>query len=165
MRTGIRIVICSFMLLLLLAPAYDAFASAAKKRVLVLYAEGKELPAHELVDQAIRSAVKSDQTFAIELFTEYLNLSRFKEPRYRETLARFLGDKYSETRPDLVMTVAAPALENPRGSLALGGAKGERRGSRGEGRVAEQTRRHGDAEIGRDRENERRPEGETKRNT
>jgi ABC-type uncharacterized transport system substrate-binding protein len=111
MKTSIRIIISSLLLVLLLAPAYDAFAAATKKRVLVLYAEGNDLPAHELVDRAIRSAVKSDQTFAIELLTEYLNLSRFKDPRYRETLARFLGDKYSGTRPDLIITVSAPALD------------------------------------------------------
>ncbi len=41
MRQAIRIVICSLILVLLLAPAYDAFASAAKKRVLVLYSFDK----------------------------------------------------------------------------------------------------------------------------
>jgi PAS domain S-box-containing protein len=100
-----------YLVLLALLFAAPADASLPQKRVLVLYGQDKALPAHELVDKAIRSAVKSNQTFAIELFSEYLNLSQFKEPRYRETLARFLGDKYSGTRPDLIITVSATALD------------------------------------------------------
>jgi PAS domain S-box-containing protein len=100
-----------YLVLLALLFAAPADASLPQKRVLVLYGQDKALPAHELVDKAIRSAVKSNQTFAIELFNEYLNLSQFKEPRYRETLARFLGDKYSGTRPDLIITVSATALD------------------------------------------------------
>jgi len=111
MRQGIRVVIVSLMLALLLAPAPDAVAAAAKKRVLVLYTEDKELPAHHFVDQAIRATVKSSQTFAIELFDEYLSLSRFTDPRYRDTMARFLGDKYAGKRPDLIIRVSAPALD------------------------------------------------------
>jgi PAS domain S-box-containing protein len=81
------------------------------KRVLVLYAEDKGLPAHELTDEAMRAAFKTSKIFAIELFTEYLNLSRFGDARYKKTLAQFLGDKYSGIRPDLIIAVAAPAVD------------------------------------------------------
>jgi CheY-like chemotaxis protein len=99
---------------LLLLSGWDASASPPQKpqkRILLLYGQNREHPAHQLTDKGIRSVLTSDQTFDIELYTEYLDLSRFEGPGYKETLARFLNDKYSAAKPDLFMTVYPNALK------------------------------------------------------
>lgn len=113
MKTLVSSILRSAFYIVLLAPSFvpPAEASLPSKRVLVLYAEGKDLPANELLDKGIHTAVKSSQTFAIDLFTEYLNLSRFKGPGYMEALARFLGDKYAGIKPDLIITFSDSALD------------------------------------------------------
>ena len=39
-----------------------------------------------------------------------MDFSRFEDPGYKETLARFLADKYMRTEPDLIITVYPSAL-------------------------------------------------------
>ncbi len=63
-----------------------------------------------MTDQGIRSVILSDPNFDIELYTEYLDLSRFQAPDYKENLVRFLADKYSAVKPDVVITVYPMAL-------------------------------------------------------
>jgi hypothetical protein len=82
-----------------------------EKRVLVLLAERKDLPAQQLTVKAVRSALESSERFAVELFTEYMDLSRFTEPQYKEALARLLAVKYSGAKPDLIITVYPLALD------------------------------------------------------
>ncbi len=45
--------------------------SKETKRVLVLYSEDKAHPAHELTDQGIRAAFRSNKLFDVQLYTEY----------------------------------------------------------------------------------------------
>jgi hypothetical protein len=40
-----------------------------------------------------------------------MDFSRFEGPGYKETLARFLADKYLRTKPDLIITVYPSALD------------------------------------------------------
>jgi PAS domain S-box-containing protein len=94
--------ICAILFLLHPLPQ-EALASAAQKRLLVLYSQDHGLPAHELTDKAIRTAVKANPTFAIQIFSEFLDLSRFGGPQHKENLGRFLADKYASTIPDLIV--------------------------------------------------------------
>src|SRR5512147_318567 len=100
-----------YLVLLALLFGSPADASLPQKRVLVLYAEPKELPAQQLTDMAIRRGFESNQSFSIELFTDYLDLSRFGEARYKEELARLLAQKYSGAKPDLIITAYPLALD------------------------------------------------------
>jgi signal transduction histidine kinase len=111
MRQAIRIVFCSLILMLLLAPAYDAFESASQKRVLVLYSEEKGHPAHDLTDQGIRAAFRSNKTFEVQLYTEYVDESRFPRPGHHEVVADYLRRKYSGTKIDTVIGVYPSAVE------------------------------------------------------
>ena len=60
MKQGIKIIICSLILVLVFAPAFDAHGSLPQKRVLLLYSEDKAHPAHELTDGGIRAAFQSN---------------------------------------------------------------------------------------------------------
>jgi PAS domain S-box-containing protein len=111
MRQAIRIVVSSLILMLLLASAYDAFESASQKRVLVLYSEEKGHPAHDLTDQGIREAFRSNKTFEVKLYSEYVDESRFPGPDHHEVVADYLRRKYSGTKIDTVIAVYPSAVE------------------------------------------------------
>ncbi len=103
-------VICAILFLLHpLLP--DAWASESQKRLLVLYSQDHGLPAHELTDKAIRAAVKANPTYDIQIFSEFLDLSRFRGPHHEENLGRFLADKYASTRPDLIVAAEYRAVD------------------------------------------------------
>ena len=108
-----RITISLVLLVLLLSSGQDASASLPQKpqkRILLLYGVDRMHPAHEMTEQGIRSVTASDPTYDIELYSEYMDSSRFQGLEYKENLARFLDDKYSAEKPDLVITVYPSAL-------------------------------------------------------
>ena len=72
----LRIATVLLVLPVLFAAKQEAMASPPQKRVLVLYSQDHGLPAHELTDKAIHTAVKANPTFAIQIFSEFLDLSR-----------------------------------------------------------------------------------------
>ncbi len=109
MRIG-RLIFAFSVLFLVLSGGFTA-AQSETKRMLVLYSMDRMHPAHEMTDQGIRSVLMPHQTFGIELFSEYLDLSRFEGPGYEEALVRFLGDKYAAMEPDLLITVYPSALK------------------------------------------------------
>jgi len=81
------------------------------KRVLVLYSEDKAHPAHELTDQGIRAAFRSNKRFNVQLYTEYLDLSRFSDPAHVHTMADYLKHKYAGTEIDAIITVYPAAVD------------------------------------------------------
>jgi PAS domain S-box-containing protein len=100
------------VVLMLFLANQDVLASPQKpvKRILILYSNDRQLPAQELTEKGIRSATQSNQEFEIELFHEYLDFARFEQTGYKETLVRFLGDKYGAQLPDLIISVLPQAL-------------------------------------------------------
>jgi len=111
MRQGIKIIICSLILGLVFAPAFDAHGSLSQKRVLVLYSEDKDHPAHGLTEQGIRAAFRSNKFFEVQLYTEYLDLSRFKGPGHARAMADYLNRKYAGTKIDVIITVYPAAID------------------------------------------------------
>jgi PAS domain S-box-containing protein len=81
------------------------------KRVLILYSEDRDHPAHQLTDQGIRSAFESSQIDDVQLYTEYLDVSRFGKPSHARAMADFLRSKYSGMRVDAVIAVYPYALD------------------------------------------------------
>ncbi len=83
------------LLLLLIFQPLSAAEPRETKRVLVLYSEDKAHPAHELTDQGIRAAFRSNKLFDVQLYTEYLDLSRFSGPGHARAVADYLRRKYA----------------------------------------------------------------------
>ena len=81
------------------------------KRVLVLYSEDKAHPAHELTDRGIRSAFLSNTLFDVQLYNEYLDVSRFSGPANAHAFADYLRRKYSGIKIDTVITVYPAAVD------------------------------------------------------
>jgi signal transduction histidine kinase len=112
------------MLALFLPPAYDASASSPQKRALLLYSEHKAHPAHELTDQGIRTAFRSNKLFDVQLYTEHLDVSRFGSSGHAHAMADYLKRKYAGTEIDAVIAVYAAAINiliNERGGKVFPG--------------------------------------------
>ena len=82
-----------------------------QRRVLILYSEEKGHPAHDLTDQGIRAAFRSNKLFEVQVYTEYLDLSRFSGPGHAAVVADYLRRKYSGTKIDTVIAVYPSAVE------------------------------------------------------
>ena len=98
------------LLLLLVQPLYAA-ESKETKAVLVLYSEDKAHPAHELTDQGIRAAFRSNKLFDVQLYTEYLDVSRFSSPAHARALADYLRRKYTGSKIDAIIAVYPAAVD------------------------------------------------------
>jgi len=81
------------------------------RRVLVLYPVSDGQPGIVRFDESLRSALKACPNTRVEVYNEYLDSARFPEERYQRKLADFLRGKYSERRPDVLISALAPALD------------------------------------------------------
>jgi PAS domain S-box-containing protein len=84
---------------------------ARAKSVLVLYGERGDLPAIEAVEENIRQVFHASTSPRIEVFSEYLDFTRFPAEQYERSLVRYLQERYAGRRIDLVVPVAGFALE------------------------------------------------------
>jgi PAS domain S-box-containing protein len=82
-----------------------------EKSVLVLYGERGDLPAIEAVEENMREVFHASTSPRIEVFSEYLDFTRFPAKQYEKTLVRYLQDRYAGRQVDLVVPVAGFALE------------------------------------------------------
>ena len=80
-----------FLLMVSLGQPLHAEEPKETKRVLILYSEDKDHPAHQLTDRGIRETFQSNKRFDLRLYTEYLDLSRFAAPSQRRLAWLTLG--------------------------------------------------------------------------
>ena len=81
------------------------------RRVLVLYSDERLLPANLIADEAIRATFAAESKDRIEFHSEFLDISRFPGEVQQQRERDFLGAKYLERPPDLVIAGGGPALE------------------------------------------------------
>ena len=105
-----RFISPALLVLLLLQPLFGAEAREAK-RGLVLYSEDKAHPAHELTDGGIRAVFRSNKLFDVQLYTEYLDLSRFSGPGHTRAVTDYLGRKYAGSKIDVIISIYPAALD------------------------------------------------------
>lgn len=107
-----RVVLIGMLLLWVASPlsASEPLLDASRmKRVVVLYSAPLDFPATELAERGIREVLLTNTAFEIQLFSEYLDLSRFRDPKQREALAELLRHRYAEGATDLIISVDVPA--------------------------------------------------------
>jgi PAS domain S-box-containing protein len=86
--------------------------SAPKKTVLVLYGEEQlSIPANRMTEEGLRAALSSTHAWDLEVFSEYLDLSRFPAPRYGDDIVRYLRAKYGTGKPDVLIVFANTTLQ------------------------------------------------------
>jgi signal transduction histidine kinase len=90
-------------------------------RVLVLYPYDERLPATSIAGENARKRLLEATDGNIDLFSEFLDLSRFPEDAHIDRMARYMAEKYSEHRPDVVIALGEPAtrfIVNHRDTIA-----------------------------------------------
>ncbi|MGR9300010.1 sensor histidine kinase (plasmid) [Rhizobium leguminosarum] len=108
---------CTAFLLAVFAPSVSSRQAAASDtsiavidrvpRVLVLYPYDERIAATTAAGEALRSRLLEATNGKIDLFSEFLDLSRFPEGDHVARMARYLGDKYAVRRPDVVVAVGS----------------------------------------------------------
>ena len=82
-----------------------------KKKVLVLYWESKDFIGNISFDQGFQAGMRSEPTSQWELFSEYLDSTRFPGEHQAELLRDYLREKYEKQKIDAVVATPDPALD------------------------------------------------------
>jgi PAS domain S-box-containing protein len=90
--------------------AGTAVAQAQHKNVLILYDENKDFPGLILLDQNLTSTLRAGTTAQLDIYSEYMDLSRFPEDNNSKRLRDFYQQKYEGKKIDLIFAVMGPAF-------------------------------------------------------
>ena len=80
-----------------------------EKRVVVLYSVTRDFPATEDVERGLAEGFAGEKRLAVQVFSEYLDLSRFRDRQQRKALADLLRQRYGDAHIDLIISVDVPA--------------------------------------------------------
>ncbi len=103
-----------FLFVVLVAIFVDSGFAAAQivgrsPRVLILYPYDERLPATQIAGENARERLQEATSGKIDVFSEFLDLSRFPEDAHVDRMARYMAEKYSDHRPDVVIALGEPA--------------------------------------------------------
>jgi signal transduction histidine kinase len=79
-------------------------------RVLILYPYDERLPSTRIGGETARARLIEATQGKIDLFSEFLDLSRFSEEGHIANMARYLAAKYAPVRPDVVIALGAESV-------------------------------------------------------
>ncbi|MGO4391322.1 ATP-binding protein [Variovorax sp. M-6] len=85
--------------------------AANARNVLVLYSNGRLVPANVDVERGLKSAIVDSVDRPVEIFSEFLDYPEFVGEDYESTVATYLRNKYTERPPDAVVAVARQSLD------------------------------------------------------
>jgi signal transduction histidine kinase len=86
-------------------------ASAATRRVVLLFGERPQLPTLALLQDNLVRTLTSSSVDPVEIYDEAMDLSRFGSNNYQPLLRDFLQKKYEDKKIDLVIAIFSPALD------------------------------------------------------
>ncbi|HET6646478.1 MAG TPA: sigma 54-interacting transcriptional regulator [Pyrinomonadaceae bacterium] len=86
-------------------------SDSTEKNVLVLYDEQIVMPGLETLDQSIRATLSSHTSAKVNIYNEWMDLSRFDESGYRLFLRDYYKQKYSRKKLDVVIAALGPSLD------------------------------------------------------
>jgi signal transduction histidine kinase len=92
-------------------------------RVLILYPYDERLPATFIAGENARTRLIEATAGKIDLFSEFLDLSRFPDDAHLDRMARYMAEKYIDRRPDVVIALGEPSTSfiiNNREAIAPG---------------------------------------------
>ena len=96
--------------LLVLASALPG-AAHARRNVLLIFDEDKDLPGLAVINRNLRQVMRSETKDDVEFYSETLNASQFRDPGYPAVLREHFRQKYRDKRPDLIVAVMEPSLD------------------------------------------------------
>jgi len=89
--------------------AAESLPPAGEKQVVILYSGTRNFPAVEDVEKGLTEGLAGNSQLHVQTFSEYLDLSRFRDNEQRQALADLLRRRYGAGRIDLVIGVDVPA--------------------------------------------------------
>ena len=89
----------------------DVAAAGEKQNVLVLAGRDSQQPAYELFMGGFRAGLNARAANRLELFTEFLDSTRFPQIEHAMRMRQFLQEKYAATRIDLVISTSPVTLD------------------------------------------------------
>ena len=101
---------CLILLWIALSVAPWPAAADPVHNVLVVYSDNRLLPANLEIDAALREALIGPTKSPVELYTEFLDRSRFAGAAYEATTSTYLAEKYSASVPEVVVAGGEYAL-------------------------------------------------------
>ncbi|MDM0072143.1 ATP-binding protein [Variovorax sp. J31P207] len=93
---------------MLVAPAGTA---ADARNVLVLYSNGRLVPANVDVERGFKSSIVDSADRPVEIFSEFLDYPEFVGEDYENTVTTYLRNKFAKRPPDVVVAVARQSLD------------------------------------------------------
>ena len=108
---GRKTLLMAILAFFLSAPSVSADTLKPTKKVLLIHSFEPFLPYAITVTQSIQAAFQSDQSFQVDLYTEYLDLARFPGEEYRRRLLEHIRYKYLKKSVDLIVVTLFPALD------------------------------------------------------
>lgn len=110
-RSATRRFACLWLLALSFAMApLSAMAEKKAANVLVIYSNGRLLPANVAGDRGLREVLKDSPGPAVNVFDEFLDIPRFDGPAYLSAVATYMRQKYGSHPPDVIVAAGAEAL-------------------------------------------------------
>lgn len=94
-----------------LAPIATSKDSDVVRKVLLLYWDSKDFPGNISFSQGFEAGLQSEPSTRWELFSEYLDSTRFPGEHQAELLRDYLREKYAGQKIDVVVAVPDPALD------------------------------------------------------
>ena len=96
---------------LALAMAACLGAAHARSSVLIVFDEDKDLPGLAIINRSLLQVFRAELNDDVEIYSESLRLSQFKEPGYASLLREHFRRKYRGKRLDLIVAVMEPSLD------------------------------------------------------
>ncbi|MBK6556520.1 MAG: GHKL domain-containing protein [Comamonadaceae bacterium] len=87
-----------------------AMADHKAANVLVIYSNGRLLPANVEADRGLREGLAAAAGPAANVFDEFLDVPRFGGAEFVETMSAFLRGKYATRAPDVIVAAGPDAL-------------------------------------------------------
>lgn len=108
-RTASGFLCLVFFAILMSAGLCAADSPARVPRVLILYPYDERIPATTAGGESVRKRLLEATEGKVDLFSEFLDLSRFPEKVHTDRMARYLSEKYAARRPDVVVALGEEA--------------------------------------------------------
>ncbi|MGN7806392.1 sensor histidine kinase [Ensifer sp. 22521] len=97
------------LLIVVMAEPLSAEIVDQVPRILILYPYDERILATTIAGETLRHRLLQATTGKVDLFSEFLDLSRFPEKVHIDRLARYLSEKYADRRPEVVTALGEEA--------------------------------------------------------
>ena len=105
--------VCGALVCLWVALVASAAEAQPGKRVLMVFIDDRQVPANQMMEQAIRSKLQASGASETEFYSEYLDASRFADSSHHALFRDFLLEKYRGRRPDIILPFVSQAFDVP----------------------------------------------------